>query len=123
MYRLTSEQEAIVGRAREIAEKVIGPNADQVDAQSAFPQASIDALGGAGFLGLTVAAEFGGMGQGLRVAAAVLDEIAQKCPSTGMVYLMHLCGVAVYGAAPDKAASQLRAAARGEHLSTLAWSE
>ena len=40
-----------------------------------------------------------------------------------MVYLMHLCGVACYAAAPDTAGSQLRAAALGRHLSTLAFSE
>jgi alkylation response protein AidB-like acyl-CoA dehydrogenase len=40
-----------------------------------------------------------------------------------MVYLMHLSGVACYAAAPDKTAAQLRGAARGQHLSTLAFSE
>ena len=74
-------------------------------------------------MGLTVPGEFGGMGQGPRVAVAVLDEIGQRCASTGMVYLMHLCGVSCYAARPDVAADELRAAARGEHLTTLAWSE
>jgi alkylation response protein AidB-like acyl-CoA dehydrogenase len=36
---------------------------------------------------------------------------------------MHLCGVACYAAAPDKTEPQLRAAAQGKHLSTLAFSE
>jgi alkylation response protein AidB-like acyl-CoA dehydrogenase len=40
-----------------------------------------------------------------------------------MVYKMHLCGVAAYSAAPDRTAPYLRAAAAGQHLSTLAWSE
>jgi alkylation response protein AidB-like acyl-CoA dehydrogenase len=55
--------------------------------------------------------------------AAALDEVAQRCASTAMVYLMHLCGVACYAAAPDKTRPQLVAAARGKHLSTLAFSE
>ena len=46
--------------------------------------------------------------------AAVLDEVAQRCASTAMVYLMHLCGVACYATAPDKTgahfASRRRAA-------------
>lgn len=123
MYRLTSEQQAIVDRARSVAESDVKANAERVDSDAAFPRESIQALGRAGLLGLTIAPEYGGLGQGLRVAAAVLDEIGQRCASTGMVYLMHLCGVACYSAAPDKAADELRAAARGEHLSTLAWSE
>lgn len=123
MYRLDSEQGSIVSRAREIADAHIGPNAERVDSEGSFPQASIRALAEEGFLGLTVSPEFGGMGQSPRVMCAVLDEISQRCASTGMVYLMHLCGVACYAAAGENAAEQLRAAARGEHLSTLAWSE
>jgi alkylation response protein AidB-like acyl-CoA dehydrogenase len=123
MYRLDAAQTAVVERAREIAERAIGPQAARVDADGTFPREGIAALGEAGFLGLTIAPEYGGMGQGLRVAAAVLDEISQRCASTGMVYLMHLCGVACYSAMPERAEPWLRAAAAGDHLSTLAWSE
>ena len=123
MYRFTTEQQAVVAQARDIAEKYIGPNAAQTDSEGRFPQESIDALATAGFLGLTISPEYGGMGQGLRVACAVLEEIAQRCPSTAMVYMMHLCGIATYSAFPTKTADYLRAAAAGKHLSTLAWSE
>jgi len=123
MYRLNAEQQAIVDRAREVAERAIAPNAERVDAEGAFPRASIDALGQAGLLGLTVPTELGGLGQGLRVSCAVLDEVAQRCASTAMVYLMHLCGLACYAAAPARTERYLRAAAQGDHLSTLAWSE
>jgi alkylation response protein AidB-like acyl-CoA dehydrogenase len=123
MYRLNADQQATVDRAREVAETTIGPNAQRVDADGAFPRESIDALGKAGLLGLTIPTDLGGLGQGMRVACAVLDEVAQRCASTGMIYLMHLCGVACYAAAPSKTERQLRAAARGDHLTTLAWSE
>jgi alkylation response protein AidB-like acyl-CoA dehydrogenase len=53
----------------------------------------------------------------------MLDEIAQRDASVGMITLMHLCGVACYVASPQTAEPQLRAAAAGHHLSTLAWSE
>lgn len=112
MYRLDSEQQAIVDKVREIADEHIGPNADRVDTEGVFPEASIEALGREGFLGLTVSPEFGGMGQSVRVMCAVLDEIAQRCASTGMIYLMHLCGVACYSAVPNKTADQLRASTR-----------
>jgi alkylation response protein AidB-like acyl-CoA dehydrogenase len=123
MYRLTDEQRRHVQQAANLADQFVAPHAARVDSDSAFPRESIAALGRAGFLGLTVPSAFGGSGEGLRTAVAVLDEIAQRCSSTAMVYLMHLCGVACYAVAPDKAASVLQAAARGDHLATLALSE
>ncbi|HEX5499420.1 MAG TPA: acyl-CoA dehydrogenase family protein, partial [Thermomicrobiales bacterium] len=123
MYRLDPDQTAVVERARDIAEREIAPHAARVDADGEFPREAIAALAEAGFLGLTIASEYGGMGHGPRVAAAVLDEIAQRCASTGMIYLMHLCGVACYSAMPEHAEPYLRASAAGDHLSTLAWSE
>src|SRR4051794_5461346 len=123
MYRLTQEQQAIVAEATAIAVAEIGPDAARVDREGTFPKGGIDALGRAGFLGLTVPVALGGRGQGLRTSAAVLDVIARHCSSTAMVYLMHLCGVACYQAAPRKMDGELRAAAKGTHLSTLAFSE
>lgn len=123
MYRLNNEQQAIVDQVSAIADSDIAPNAARVDEEAAFPQEAIDALARNGYLGLAIAPEYGGMGQGLRVTCAVLDQIAQRCASTAMVYLMHLCGVACYAAVPERMAEYLRAAAAGEHLSTLAWSE
>ncbi|HSI73580.1 MAG TPA: acyl-CoA dehydrogenase family protein [Fimbriimonas sp.] len=123
MYKLNPEQQTFIDKARDIADRVIGPNAAAVDREGRFPSESIAALGEAGLLGLTIPGEYGGSGQSPRVAAAVLDEIGQRCASTGMVYLMHLCGVACYIARPEHAGDQLRAAAQGQHLSTLAWSE
>ncbi len=123
MYRLTADQQAIVDRVRKIADQVIGPAASRVDWEGAFPKESVAALGREGFLGLTIAPEFGGMGQGPRVMCAVLDEVAQRCASTAMVYLMHLAAVAVYSQVPHKMERYLRAAATGSHLGTLAFSE
>ena len=123
MYRLNEPQQQLVNTAATVADRSIAPHAARVDRDRAFPRESIAALGEAGFLGLTIPAALGGMGQGLRTASAVLDEVARRCSSTAMVYLMHLCGVACYAAAQDKTESLLRAAARGEHLSTLAFSE
>ena len=90
---------------------------------SRFPREAIEAFGAAGFLGLMVPAEFGGMGQGPRVAAAVIEELAQADASAAMVLMMHLSGVNCLLAEPEKFAEPLRAAAAGKHLSTLAFSE
>jgi len=123
MYRLNPQQQDLATRAGAIADDRIAPHAAKSDQNAEFVRPGIDALGEQGFLGLTVPMDFGGMDQGLRTVAAVLEEIAQRDASTAMVYLMHLCGLACYGAAPGKTGALLRQAAAGKHLSTLAFSE
>lgn len=123
MYRLNEEQQRIAARAAAVADREIAPRAADVDRRAAFPTESIAALGANGLLGLNVPKAYGGLEQGPRTAAAVIETIAQRCPSTAMVYLMHLCGIACYAATADRTAHLLAAAARGEHLSTLAFSE
>jgi alkylation response protein AidB-like acyl-CoA dehydrogenase len=123
MFRLTEDQQRIVADAAAVADKDLAPRAAAVDRDGAFPKDGLAALGAKGLLGLNVPKAQGGLGEGPRTAAAVIDQIAQRCPSTAMVYLMHLCGVACYAAAPDKTASLLSAAAAGKHLATLAFSE
>jgi alkylation response protein AidB-like acyl-CoA dehydrogenase len=123
MERLSEEQATLLDKARQVSDEVIARHAAEVDRESRFPKEGIQALGEAGLLGLTVPTEYGGLGQGLRLAVMVLDEIAQRDASVGMIYLMHLCGIACYIASPRTAADHLREAALGRHLSTLAWSE
>lgn len=123
MYRLTSEQQEIASSVAAWADQDVAPYAAEIDKSAGFPGQAIAALGGRGLLGLTVPAAYGGQGQGLRTAVAALDELARRCSSTAMVYLMHLCGVACYTAAPEKTGPYLRGAARGKHLSTIAFSE
>jgi alkylation response protein AidB-like acyl-CoA dehydrogenase len=123
LYRLNEEQTAVIEEVRRVANESIAPHAADVDAQGRFPREAVDALAEAGLLGLTIPVEYGGMGQSMRVACAALDEIAQKCASTAMIYLMHMCGCSCYVARPQAVEDTLRRVARGEHLSTLAWSE
>jgi alkylation response protein AidB-like acyl-CoA dehydrogenase len=123
MYRLQRGQQALVDSVRALAEAHIAPGAVAADAEGTFPRAAIDALGREGFLGLNVPESFGGYGADLRTMCAVLDAVAVHCASTAMIYKMHLCAIANYAAAPMPPEAILRAAAKGKHLATLAWSE
>ncbi|MFP3799574.1 acyl-CoA dehydrogenase family protein [Paraburkholderia tropica] len=100
---------------------LIAPEAAQTDQLARFPRAAVDALGEAGLLGLISAEEVGGMGLGAAQACRVVERIARDCPSTAMVVTMHYAGASLiekYGPVEIR-----RAIARGEHLTTLAWSE
>lgn len=104
-----------------VARSVVRQNAVAVDREAAFPTASIDALREAGLLGLISAKEVGGLGQGPRAAALVVERLGRECASTAMVLCMHYVGTAVLEAHGPEAPRKENAA--GEHLLTLAFSE
>jgi alkylation response protein AidB-like acyl-CoA dehydrogenase len=112
-------------KAREIADRVLAPGARQNDKEGRFSTEAVDALGQAGFLGLTLPTEYGGTGLGPRTFAAATAILAEADASVAMVYLMHICAAAVITAARASAAVAqiLKEIASGEHLSTLAFSE
>jgi len=104
-----------------VAVEVIRPVAAEIDQSGAFPRAAMDALSKSGFLGLLSAKEVGGLGEGLRAAAMVIERVAQECGSTAMVLAMHYAGTAVieaHGPLPVR-----KAIAEGKHITTLAFSE
>ena len=100
---------------------VIAEHAARVDAEAVFPAHTLDALREAGLLGLITPTEHGGLGGTIFDAAQVVERIARECGSSAMVVCMHFCGAAVLAA--HGSAEVNRAVARGEHISTLAFSE
>ena len=111
MYRLSEAEQTILDTLIDVADRHVAPASANVDAEGRFPVEAVAALGNAGFLGLTVPPRFGGMGKGPRAAAAVLEALGERCSSSAMVYLMHLCGVACYAAVPERTSELLAAAA------------
>ena len=104
-----------------IAVDVIRPAAVEIDQTGVFPRPAMQALGKAGLLSLISAPEVGGMGQGLRAAALVIERVAQECASTAMVLCMHYAGTAVIEAhGPQEIRREIAA---GRHITTLAFSE
>jgi alkylation response protein AidB-like acyl-CoA dehydrogenase len=110
-FLAAAEQVALVAREHAIA----------VDAEARFPERTVAAARQAGLLGLISAGSVGGQGCGLGAAAQVVERIARECGSSAMVLTMHYAGTAVIEAHGDAATRQ--SLARGQHLSTLAFSE
>jgi alkylation response protein AidB-like acyl-CoA dehydrogenase len=104
-----------------IINQVIAPAAPMVDQNAAFPRASIDALAEAGLFGLISAKEVGGMGYTQRAATLVVERLARACGSSAMVMCMQYAATAVIEAHGPQDVRQ--AIARGDHLTTLAFSE
>jgi alkylation response protein AidB-like acyl-CoA dehydrogenase len=101
-----------------------GEAAPDVDRQARFPHEAVTALRGSGLLGLTLPIDVGGLGGGPADLVDALDQLARRCGSTAMVYLMHVAAtMAVAAAPPPGRPGLLKRLASGELLATLALSE
>ena len=103
----------------------IKEQAAEVDSQAVFPQAAMQLLAEQGLLGLCIPTDSGGKGQPPGVFAGVVEQLAQACPSTAMIYVMHVAASQVFVASKTLGARTelLNAVAAGKHLTTLAFSE
>lgn len=111
--------------AREVVDRVIAPQAAQVDAECLWPAHSMRALAEAGLLGLTAPRELGGHGQGLLALGVLAEIIGRACPSSALCFGMHCVGTAVIAAKVTEHQKEkyLRPIVAGRHVTTLALSE
>jgi len=113
----TSPEQTRLERVAAIAAE----HAARVDAEAAFPAATLAALKEHGFLGLVSATAVGGGGASFAPAFEAVERLGRECGSSAMVLCMHYCAVAVLEAhAPEAVRKRV---ARGELLATLAFSE
>jgi alkylation response protein AidB-like acyl-CoA dehydrogenase len=105
----------------EIVVETVAPAAERIDRTGAFPREALEAFGRAGLLGLVSSPDVGGLGESHRAATLVVERVAAACASTAMVLCMHYSGAAVIEAHGPRSIRQ--AIARGEHVTTLAFSE
>ena len=115
----------ILLKAADLAGSVVGSHAPSVDRDARFPAESVEALSRNGLLGLCVDEAHGGLGESPRTFAAVAEELATACPSTAMIFVMHVSAAqAIASSETLEARSEtLREIAAGRHLTTLAFSE
>jgi isovaleryl-CoA dehydrogenase len=115
----------LVGRAREITASVVAENAEREDTEATWPAPAMTALADAGLMGLHVAPELGGHGEGMLGLVAIAETIGRESGSTALCYAMHCVGTAVLAAKATEYQKQryLEPIARGEHITTLALSE
>jgi len=120
-----ADVKTILAENERLSNEMLRSSADQIDQARRFPRENLQALGNAGVLGLLIPTQYGGAGGGLAEMSQVLDWQAQNCASTAMVTLMHYCATAVVAARGSDALKRevLPACARGENISTLAFSE
>lgn len=77
-------------QVRKIVDEVIRPNAERVDREGIFPRENLNALGRAGWNGVLLPKELGGLDLDHVAFANATEEIGRACASTALVYVMHV---------------------------------
>lgn len=112
-------------RADRIASDVLAPRAAEADGTATFPSEQLQALRDEGFFGIRADPEHGGHGEGLLATCLVTEALAKACPSTALVYKMHVESTEIVARVPtpDQADRFTRRVASGQWLSTVAGAE
>ncbi|NQZ54268.1 MAG: acyl-CoA/acyl-ACP dehydrogenase [Piscirickettsiaceae bacterium] len=120
-----SETSKLLEKVEEISRTVIAKNAVKTDKNAEWPEEGIRALLSAGFGGLTVPLEYGGLGHGTETLSKVCEIIGQYCASTSICYGMHCVGSAVIASKVTRYQQEkyLTPICEGKHITSLSLSE
>ena len=105
-FQLSDAQHALRARARALADDVFRGRAARWDANEEYPWDNVAESATAGFMGITVPAEYGGPGGSALDALVVVEEIARACGVTARIVVEGSLGVvgalSAYGTDPQK---------------------
>jgi len=86
---LTDVQQEILSTVRSFVDREILPYATELEHKDEFPEAIVDGMKEMGLFGLTIAEEYGGLGESLLTYALVVEEIARGWMSISGVINTH----------------------------------
>jgi alkylation response protein AidB-like acyl-CoA dehydrogenase len=122
---LTDEQRAILETVREFADKEIIPHAQHLEHADEYPADIVDGMREMGLFGLTIAEEYGGLGESLLTYALVVEELSRGWMSISGIVNTHFIVaylVSQHGS-PEQKASLLPRMATGEVRGAFSMSE
>jgi butyryl-CoA dehydrogenase len=125
-FELNEDQKMIQDTARDVAEKVLAPRADELDRTGAFPRENLEALAELGFMGVLVPEEHGGVELGNLELILILEEINRACAATGVTLSVHnslACGALIKFGNDDQKGRALPKLASGEWLGAYGLTE
>lgn len=119
----TERRVALQEEARDFARDVILPLADELDPQKGeMPRSLIDAMAQKGWFGITIPAEYGGMGLGVFEYCLISEELARAWLSTGSI-LARGQGLGTQTLDDESRRALLAKSARGAWIGSIALSE
>jgi alkylation response protein AidB-like acyl-CoA dehydrogenase len=99
--RPSTRQQELIEVAQTLAMEKFEPRAAEYDREARFPVEDYVDLREAGFLGLCVPEEFGGLGADLETYCLVVEEIAKGNASTALTFNMHCLTMLMIGEMAD----------------------
>ncbi len=93
--------EELSGVAGELGRERFLPRAAEVDQEGRFPTENYADLRDAGFLGLVIPEQYGGLGVGYEGYARISSELGYWCGSTALTFNMHTCSMLWSGPLAD----------------------
>jgi alkylation response protein AidB-like acyl-CoA dehydrogenase len=105
-FTLSADQQALLDHARDLAQSRFAPKAAEVDRTEEYPWDNVAALTEAGFMGMTIPADYGGQGRSYLDAVLVIEQMAQACAVSARIVVEANMGaigaVMKYGTAAQK---------------------
>lgn len=89
-HRDHHDYEARRAEIRHIVDEVIRPGAEETDRSGRFPRENLRTLGRAGWNGVLIPKELGGLGLDHVAFGIAAEEIGRACASSALVYVMHI---------------------------------
>ena len=86
---LTDVQTEILSAVKSFVDKEILPHATELEHKDEFPEAIVEGMKEMGLFGLTIAEEYGGLGESLLTYALVVEQIARGWMSVSGVINTH----------------------------------
>lgn len=83
-FKLTEEQQMLKDMARDMADKIFAPKADELDKTAQFPMENFKVLAENGMLGIPFPEEYNGAGADYLSYVIALEEVCRACASTGV---------------------------------------
>ena len=85
MFTLTPDQILLQDAAQKLAQREIQPRAAEVDRSEEYPWDNVEKLTKAGFMGMTIQKQYGGLGLNYLDAVLVIEQMAKVCGVTARI--------------------------------------
>jgi len=85
MFELTKSQKELQEHARDVARRDIAPQAAEIDRTEEYPWANVETLTKAGYMGMTIPKEYGGLGLSYLDAVLVIEQMGMVCGVTSRI--------------------------------------